>query len=318
METLVVQTGVRHGRVADVTHSRGDSLSIGRAYDNDLVLTDLHVAPRQVEFRRLDGQWRMFVLDHTNPVFVNDSKVVEDCVPISPGDRVTLGRTRLSIHASDSPVEKTRKLVLSNLLSRDRGSVLLPLVFLALVALVDFGLTYFEGATDKGWADFASDELFAMVIVVGWAGLWALVGRVIRHQPHLGLQLMVTAGMLLLMTLLFLGSEYLAYPFHDPTASAVFAWGASFLVLALLFYLNLVIATNLRNTLVAGAAMSALVVAVLLGFDWFDQKDDKWAKLQPDYSATLVPPVLGLLPTASADEYFTAVEAMVAGIDEEE
>lgn len=308
METLVVQAGVRHGRIAEVTRSRGDRLSIGRSYDNDLVITDLHVAPRQVEFRREEGEWRLFVLDRTNPVFVNDRKVVEDSVPVSSGDRVTLGRTRLSVHASDSPVEKTRKLMLANLLGRDSGGILSPLLFLVLVVMADFALTYFEGATDLEWVGFASDSLFAVVIVFVWAGLWALAGRLMRHQHHLGLQLMATSAAVFLSTPLFLGFEYLSYPFHNPTVLWAFYWAAAFLTLALLFHFNLAIATNLRRTLLTGTAMSVLVIGVLIGFEWFSENEDDWSTLQPEYSATLVPPPFGLGATSSADSYFEALQ----------
>ncbi len=71
MDALVVQIGARQGRVAEVTRSVGDQMAIGRAYDNDLVLTDLHVAPHQLAFTKQDDGWNLRVLDHTNPVLLN-------------------------------------------------------------------------------------------------------------------------------------------------------------------------------------------------------------------------------------------------------
>ena len=58
MDTLVVQAGIRHGRAADLARSHDGKLSIGRGYGNDLVLTDLHVAPQQLAFYRDGLQWQ--------------------------------------------------------------------------------------------------------------------------------------------------------------------------------------------------------------------------------------------------------------------
>ena len=306
METLILQTGVKHARIAELVRSQGDRFSVGRGYDNDLVLTDLHVAPRQLEFTRDGDGWRLRVLDRTNPVFLNDQEITGESPLVSCGDRLTVGRTRLTIHSPDHEVEKTRKLVLANLLARDARSPFTPVLFFLAVCLIDLVLSFLEGSTDLKWGEVAYGELFAGVVVVVWSGLWALAGRVVRHQHHLGLQLMATSALLLLSTLASFAVEYLAYPFHDPGFTEALDWIAIFALLALLFNLNLVIATNLLNTRAVAAVASFTVVAVVFGFNWFSESGDDEMQLYPDYSETLVPP-----PApgggVSAETYFEAL-----------
>lgn len=304
MDTLVIQTGVKHGRVAEITRSTGARLRIGRGFDNDVVLTDLHVAPRQVEFFRDGERWRMRVLDRTNPVFLNDRQVTEEAPQVNPGDTLTLGRTRLSIHSTDQAVEKTHKLVLAHWLARDALSPFIPVAVLVLLALVDLALTWFEGSTTLSWAEPAYGQLIAVVIVVVWAGLWAVAGRILRHQLHFGLQLIATACMMLLASVLVLGAEYLSYPFHDAGVSEAFSWAALFILLALLFHLNLVIATNLLRVRATAIALSALVVAVFYGFSIFGESEEEEPLLLPTYSQTLAPPPLSAVGAGSADAYF--------------
>lgn len=307
MDTLIIQTGVKHGRVAELTRSRGGKLSVGRGFDNDLVLTDAYVAPRQIEFQRDGTHWRMTVLDHTNPVFLNDRKLEEQAPRISEGDTVTVGRTRLTVHSSEHPVESTRKLLLANWLGRDSGNPVTPVLFLVAAALLDLGLTWAESATDLKWGDLIYGQLWAVVIVLLWAGIWALVGRVARHQHHFGLQLITAACTMFLASVFALGAEYLAFPFHHPHVTEAFNWTATFLLLAALFHVNLMIATNLLHIRAVAATMSALVVVVLFGFFWFSESDDAARTLTPTYSTTLVPPLTGVRLGSDADAYFARV-----------
>lgn len=318
MDTLVIQTGVKHGRVAEVTRSTGARLRIGRGFDNDVVLTDRHVAPRQVEFFRDGEHWRMRVLDRTNPVFLNDRQVTEEAPLVRPEDTLTLGRTRLSIHATDQPVEKTHRLVLAHWLARDTLSPFVPIAALALLALLDLVLTWVEGSTTLSWTELAYGQLLAVVIVTVWAGLWAVAGRIVRHQHHFGLQLMAASCIMLLTSVLVLGAEYLAYPFHDAGISEAFGWGAAFVLLAVLFHLNLVIATNLLRARAAALALSALLVAVLYGFSVFGESEEEEPLLLPTYSQTLAPPPLSSIGAGRADTYFREVARAMDRLAEQE
>ena len=151
MGSLVVQTGGRSGGIAGLTRSKEGRLSVGRGYGNDLVLTDQHVAPEQLIFCQEGEQWLMQVLDHANPVLVNNKRVRDDQIAVSSGDKVTVGRTRLSLYSDAHPVEKTRKLVLSNWLAMEGTSFVLPVIVLLGFCALDLVLSYFEGSTRLEW-----------------------------------------------------------------------------------------------------------------------------------------------------------------------
>ena len=150
MDTLVVQIGVKHGRVAELARSHDARLSVGRGYNNDLVLTDQHVAPRQLEFRRKGDQWHMLVLDHTNRVLLNSKKISIDSTSVNSGDQVTIGRTRLSLYSAEHPVEHTRKLVLSNWLALENTGLVIHILVLLGVSLFDVSISLSAGYADEG------------------------------------------------------------------------------------------------------------------------------------------------------------------------
>lgn len=314
MDTLVIQTGTRQGRVAELIRVREGSLSIGRSFENDLVLTDLHVAPRQIEIVRDGDQWRLSVLDRTNPALHNGKKITEESPIIQSGDRLTIGRTRLSLFSEQHPVEDTRKLVLSSSLSRESINPLLPIVVLLLACLFDAVLTYFEGSTTLQWEELFSGELLAAVLIVIWAGVWAIAGRIVRHQYHLGLQIIATAAVFLFSSLLGFFAEYVAYPFHSPFVDEVIGWVIFFAILALLLRLNLTVATNIQRTALASFVLAGLVVVVLYGFYFFDDPEE--VQYVPAYSAELKPPGLGYSRSSSLDEYFSELSSVAEDLTE--
>ncbi|GAB5451348.1 MAG: hypothetical protein Hals2KO_16760 [Halioglobus sp.] len=308
METLIVQTGMRHGRVAELARSSRGVLSIGRGYDNDLVLTDAHIAPRQILFFRDGDIWRMEVLDNTNPVFLNDTVVDTTSPQVNPGDAITIGRTRLTLHSPDQPVEKTRKLVLANWLSGGSVGFLLPLAVLLFAAAVDLVVVYLLQSTDLKWGGLLSAAMLGIAIALGWAGLWALGGRIVRHQHHFGLQLIATASVLLLATFIELAATFLAWPFHNAQASELLEWLAYFAWVAILLHLNLLIATNLMRSGIAAALLSAIISGGLYAYYWFAESDVEYNNSVPSYSSTLLPPLLIRSAGASAEEYFARLQ----------
>ncbi len=314
MDTLVIQTGVKHGRVAELARSRAGRLSIGRGYDNDLVLTDPHVAPRQLEFSQENGQWHMRVLDNTNPVLLNDRRVSGEATPVHSGDQVTIGRTRLSLYAADHPVDHTRKLVLSNWLTLENTGPILPLLVLLGVCLIDLVLLHFEGSTDLKWEVSAYRILLSGVIIVVWAGIWALAGRILRHQHHFGLQLIATAAVSLFATLLSFTAIYLAYPLHSVNVSEAFDWAVFFVILVVLVRVNLLIATNVRDTLLRATTIAVLVIVVSYAFTIFGEEDV--IQFQPEHANTLMPPGFQVFGGVAVEDYFAQAAKEIRALDE--
>jgi pSer/pThr/pTyr-binding forkhead associated (FHA) protein len=315
MDSLVVQTGGRSGRMAELARSKEGRLSVGRGYGNDLVLTDPHVAPEQLVFCQEGEQWLMQVLDYANPVLLNNTRVREDHIAVSSGDKVTVGRTRLSLYSDAHSVEPTRKLVLSNWLAMEGTSFILPVIVLLGFCALDLVLSYFEGSTRLEWEEYAYGVLFSGVVIVGWAGIWAITGSIVRQQQHFGLQLIVASIISLSATLLSFIAAYLAYPFHSTTVTEIFEWGFLFVILVVLFQLNLLIATNIRNTLAVAFALTALVSGVAFAFLYFGEEEDAFYLPLP--SSALVPPAFQLSRESELDDYFSKVARESIDLDEQ-
>lgn len=72
----------------------GDPFVIGRSRECDLVLDDPNVSRRHAELRREDGGWVVQDLGSTNGIKLNGRRSRGG--PLSPGDEITLGLSRLT------------------------------------------------------------------------------------------------------------------------------------------------------------------------------------------------------------------------------
>lgn len=312
METLVIQIGLRQGRSSDIHKIQDREMHLGRAFSNDIILTDPYVAAQQLRIYRVgvegeDLSWNINVLDTGNPVLLNGEAIEGATAEIIPGDIITVGRTHLRVFAEDHKVEPTRQLFISGWLDKlGRASGPILLAFLG-VSLLDSVLSYFLHNINGDIEEHALDTLSAMALILAWAGAWAIVGRLLRHQPHFGLHLLTTC----LVVALAMFQAPIAMLSEFFTDSESFTEVISALVgAALLAYMlrfNLHFATNIKHT----SAIAVIFSVGLMGITWLytlDERDE--FDYQPSYSQALLPPAVNGSGGISTDEFFETFDQL--------
>ena len=101
MKRLVLQLEGRGGTLSRI--GPGESLGIGRAFDNDVVLADPYVSAYEARLEAGPEEWLLRLLDATNPVLVNDVPATGEVVRLADGDRLTFGRTRVRVFDEQRP-----------------------------------------------------------------------------------------------------------------------------------------------------------------------------------------------------------------------
>lgn len=314
MASLVIKINMRHGRLAEFVRTTGEKVSVGRGLANDIVLPDLYVAPDQIRLYRVESQWKIDVLDHTNPVLINGKPVTGDEEVVNSGDKITIGRTRLTVYTEDHPVEATHKLVLSNWMNRGMFRLILPVLTLAVVSLLSVFTEYQGLATTLKWGKLASNALIAIFVILCWAGLWALIGRLLRHQPQFLMQLLFSG---LIASVLIIGSpisDYLEYAGNSVVLGNLFTWGFLLFICTALLKFNLAHASNLHNTTVIALVFSVCLLLFFFGVYSFN-KDD-FANY-PQYSHVLKPPFAKLTRNQTINEYLQDYKMQFRDLDEE-
>lgn len=312
MDTLVVQVGSRHGRTAEIHKSRGQDVKIGRGFNNDLVLTDPYVTPDQLRITNADGQWFVEVLDDTNPVLLNGNAVRGDTEQIKPGDKLKVGRTNLFIFSEAHPVEATHKLLLSSWLHGDNAGLLVPFSLLILVCLLDMFVDYINYATTDEWSVYLYGGVALGVLILLWAGAWALLGRIIRHQSYFATQLRVTSAVFGAVIPLYYAIGYIFYISNSTVIYESLNYFLGLTVLAVLLKLNLLLSTSIKHT--TGWAFGVSATVFISAYALINIDHDEFAA-HPTYPAQLKPPFAHITGDRSIDQYFNRLNVAIDEID---
>ena len=173
---LVIEFLGRSGRSQQFIKIEAESVSIGRGYQNDVVINDPYISINHLRLEKRDEGWRLNDLDSLNGVEVLKA-VGEDKSILASGSEIKLGRTKLRLVSDQSLMQEAKLL---HRLERDTSrlnqwSIFLPL----LVALMGFGLysSYMNSFVQWEWKNILSLVLTMQLGTLLVAGFWALLGR---------------------------------------------------------------------------------------------------------------------------------------------
>lgn len=309
MGSVIIQVDSRHGRVAEIAKSDGKDLRIGRSYNNDLVLTDPYVAPQQLRIYCLEDQWHADIQDHTNPVLVNGKPATGSHILLQPGDRLRVGRTNLTVYSEEHQVEHTRKLLLSSWLHHGTIGLIVPIFIALAVSALNAVLEYALSATTEGIQRYFLSGLFSLLAIVTWAGIWSVIGRLLRHQPHFAAQLLLTAIISGVMTLFYPLSSFIVYNANSLQLSEILTYIMLFVTFGMLFKFNLFFATNIKHSSIWGFAVSGTFCLLAYSIGALSSTDD--FKLYPIYSNEMQPPIVLLAGASPSEQFFTELEQKI-------
>ena len=321
MEQVIIQYGVKEGRIAELVRSHGEDILIGRGFNNQLVIQDDYIAPQQLRIFQQENQtWWIEILDQTNSVLLNgktlnDAKIDKDdsSFQIRSGDRITIGRTTLSVYSAEHKVEKTRKL-LTRSLHQESISLTLPMILLILLSAFDIALEHFVVTPQESLTTYITTSLLSAFIVLIWVSLWALAGRIFRHNSHFGQQLLATTLILFVLSVFGPWPQLLEFTFSSTSTGTVLNYLLAFICFALLLKFHLLFATNLRRTGAIALSISALVVGGSASYQYYQQSEFSY---EANYSQVIRPNFMHLGSDLNMSEYLKQTQQVLDAIDEQ-
>jgi len=310
MESLILQIGGRAGRVRELVRSAGESVSIGRGFGNQVVLTDPYVAAEPASFDYEDGRWYFVNLDETNRVLRNGASLPAQRVALQAGDRLTVGRTEIRVFSPDFAVAPTRKLILSDWLHHDSIGWLIPLVALAVFNALDFSVDFLLDTTREiEWKEQVTDLLWVNTILLAWVGIWALNGRLVRHHAHFGQQFFITTMWMIGLVFVMPVLGYLDFLLDGSTLGSVIGTLVLIAMFAGLLRFNLYFSTSGRHATAIGIVASVIVVGGFVAISYLAEDD---FELRASAGSELYPGFTLPGSGESVDAYFAAVEEILA------
>lgn len=325
MEQIIIQSGIKQGNIAELVRSHGEDILIGRSFKNELVIHDDYIAPEQLRIHQKEDQtWWMEILEQTNSVILNGKVLSNKAlaandarsfgeVQLRSGDKITIGRTTLSVYSADHQVEKTRKL-LTRSLHQNSISLTLPIILLALFSAFDIGLDHFLVTPQESLTTFLTTTLLSAVFVLIWVSLWALAGRIFRHNSHFAQQLLATTLIIFVLTLVFQWPSLLEFNFSSVTTGSILSYLMAYATVALLLKFHLLFATNIRRTGYVALSISALIVGGSASYQIYQQSE---FSAQPNYSQVIKPGFMHLGDDLSMSDYLVKMQSALNDVEEQ-
>lgn len=282
--------------------------TVGRAYDNDIILEDPYVCPHHLAFERSENGWFVTVLSQVNGIQYDYGKML-NLRDLQPGDTLHVGKTKLRLLAADTPVAPAIPLLRHGGLTAWLGRPLGSLLLLALVAGWWFGLQYNASAFEFQPEKVLSTLVFMSLIPICWAGGWALLGRLLHHEmrffEHLWVSIIAVFGMVMMGP----AEEYLGYISSNHWMKMGAGLAVIFVAVAWLFHRNLLLATELkRRRRQWTSVMVAASLVVLMVLMTYAERSD--FNPRPTYMAVLRPPVWNLSLGVDQQQFLEDAESV--------
>jgi hypothetical protein len=312
MAALIVRAGPRHARGAmERVRLEDGVLDIGRAPGNALVLADPFVGPAQFRLHYRDGSIRLEVLDRTNPVRLNGRRCDDATLVLASGDEVEVGHSVVAVLRADTPVTPARVLPSTWWARIGAWRPFAAALLLAGAGAASIGLDFIATVDAPRWDELASGTLKLMLVLAGWAALWAFIGRAVRQQAHFAGHLALVCAVVLAGFALTALTEYGLYAFDAAHFAEACDWGGGAVLLFALVYGEYRLATHLRQPVPAALVTVALPLALLAAFEWAARGDfDE----QPAALTLLSPPFAKLVEGRSPEDYDEVLAGLFADV----
>ena len=308
MAEIVVEIAHLVGSRRELRKFYGDIVRVGRGYQNDLILNDPYVSSQHIILRAEKDGWVVEDLNSKNGAFKNHTKVIVHA-PLQSGDEITIGKTHLYIFYPEHPVEPAKPMLAAASVGMGITSFWGILTVVVLMMLV-YMMEGYLGSAEKGsLGKLLLTALSPLILVLMWAGVWALVGRMIKHRSHFLLQTALGSLFFLLMIPISNIAQYLGYWTSSHMVDIVCSSLLGALLSSVLLSQNLALATYIppfkRKVVSAVICVSVILIGTLVYFTFKGEFNP-----HPDFYGTLKPPLVKFLPTKSIDQYLKKAQGV--------
>lgn len=290
-----------------------DSVSIGRGYNNDLILQDEFISASHAVISALDeGLLNVEDQKSRNGIFVlgqkgkpNAKKKIFQSMQVESGLKLILGNTIIRVFHADHPVAPAKSISFSKLSSfsvnRKITTWFAILGFLLLYMLDSSTHNYYveSSAVSILFAEFLALCLFSI-----WSGIWTLIGKTIRHRARFRVHITLLCIFAIILLPIKNFCEYFGYIFADARIEIFSSMILYSIALATLLFGHMSYATLIKPKVrIVTSIMIPILICTLLTLGYISLSD-KFSP-SPRYYARLKPPIIQPVKVYEIDDFIT-------------
>ncbi|MGZ5078674.1 MAG: FHA domain-containing protein, partial [Usitatibacter sp.] len=198
----------RQGEVAARERIEAPEARIGRAFDNDVVIDDPHVAPHHLRiYRAEDGELVAEDLGTLNGLYPEHGAMRVERLPLAKEPGIRIGRTTLRVHDAAHPVAAEKLLTPPRAHARWAGALGAGLFALLLL------LNWLSLTAEPSTNNLLLPLLGLATILALWSGFWALLSRIFFGQARYAVQLRIAITACIALVLWDQFAETLSFSF---------------------------------------------------------------------------------------------------------
>jgi pSer/pThr/pTyr-binding forkhead associated (FHA) protein len=297
----------RHRDVATRVGIAGGKASIGRGYENDVIVDDPYVAACHLRVFHDDaGQLVAEDLGGINGTFLDGSTSRVSRFVIDGGRPIRIGQTLLRVRSNDYSVEPER------IAPAERHT----LVLVVAITAVLFGFivlrVWLAQTGEPRLSNYVTPLLTFAGIMVVWVGIWALFSRIFAGRSYLIRNLLIALSGFLASLIYNEFARYASFALTWPVPST-YEYAAAWSILAAVFFLHLRVISATRLWL--KGAIVALLLIVAIGVQSL-QRSETFSDIGRQNAARLLlPPAFRAVPLRAPDAFFADVAGLKTRID---
>ena len=298
----------RHGEVAQRERIEANEARVGRAFDNDVVVDDPHVAPHHLRiYRAEDGALVAEDLGSMNGLYPEHGAGRARRLALAANPGIRIGRTTLRVHDAARPVPAERLLTPPRAHARWAAGLGAALL-LALLAIQWLNLTA------EPSANMMLLPLLGFVTILAlWTSVWAMLSRVFFGQARFSLQLRIAITACIALVLWDQLTESLSFAFAWREMAEYAGLGAWAVLAAACFaHLQAIGARHMR----AAMGLAIALIGTGAALQYLGKSETRKLIGQRATLGDLRPPAFRLVPLASADDFFRKADAARAKVDQ--
>ena len=297
----------RDGSVAARERIEAPEARIGRAFDNDVVVDDPHVAPHHVRiFRGEDGELVAEDLGSLNGLYAEHGARRVERLPLRAAPGLRIGRTVVRVHDAAHAVAPEKPLTQPRAHARWAAALTVGLFAVILLA------NWLDLTTEPSANAILLPLLALATVLAAWAGAWSLVSRVFFGQSQFALQLRIAATACIALVVWDQLARTLAYSlaWREMTEySGLGAW--AILGAAAVAHLHSIGPRHMR----AAQGVVVVLIAAGAGIQYFGRSEVRSVFSQGATLGEVRPPALRLAPVANVDELLLRAESTRRKVD---
>jgi hypothetical protein len=309
---IIIEEITRNHKLLHRHKLNQNNITIGRNYQNDIILTDPHICPQHLSLSYSQNDWRINDNNSINGTSLenNDGNKQDGHQQVlNDGDVIILGKSQLRILFKNHRVADTIAFSpFESLIDLIRHPIAV-FTSIALFILIAANISYLNQPTETNISQLFVSAFSMSLLFALWPAGVALVSHLTKHDPRILAQLGISFTFFILMWLSDLLEEIIAF---NSASNSVLGLLIALVPIGLafsLFWLNSYIGFHVSSKRRIVVALS--ITTLLFGGSYLLQYSKKPEfNPHPQYSATIMAPSYLIAPSKSVDSFIEQSNAL--------